>query len=220
MGPRRLHGHPPKSKNKPKPPMIITRESANTLRAHILEVSRSCDVFETVATYARKRQKGICILGRTVTLHDRFENLSLFGSFMSPPAPPSAASLTIYLAGGQGQVVRRNVVGSLIAPRPVIIIAAFFTDVAYETLHLDEDETLQMQPPVSQPSGRGGGGGGMSSQFLDPFETSSTIATAIFARGFGVRYNGHGFIGGGAVGGGIAGEIVWCCQNLSNGMYG
>ncbi|KAL2489868.1 hypothetical protein Fot_43160 [Forsythia ovata] len=32
----------------------------------------------------------------------------------------------------------------------------------------------------------------------------STIATAIFAPGFGVRYNGHGFFGGGVVGGEIA----------------
>ncbi|KAF7828563.1 AT-hook motif nuclear-localized protein 23-like [Senna tora] len=36
---RRPRGRPPGSKNKPKPPVIITRESANTLRAHILEVA-------------------------------------------------------------------------------------------------------------------------------------------------------------------------------------
>ncbi|CAI9764710.1 unnamed protein product [Fraxinus pennsylvanica] len=180
---RRQRGRPPGSKNKPKPPVIITRESANTLRAHILEVSSGCDVFEAVATYARKRQRGICILGGTgtvnnvtirqpaaagsvVTLHGRFEILSLSGSFLPPPAPPGATSLTIYLAGGQGQVVGGNVVGPLIASGPVIIIAASFTNVAYERLPLDEDETLQMQPPVSQPSGSGGGG--VSSQFPDP----------------------------------------------------
>ncbi|KAL2514112.1 AT-hook motif nuclear-localized protein 23 [Forsythia ovata] len=153
MGSRRQRGRPPGSKNKPKPPVIITRESANTLRAHILEVSSGCDVFEAVATYARKRQKGICILGGTgtvnnvtirqpaaagsvVTLHGRFEILSLSGSFLPPPAPPGATSLTIYLAGGQGQVVGGNVVGALIASGPVIIIAASFTNVAYERLPL------------------------------------------------------------------------------------
>ncbi|CAA2970982.1 AT-hook motif nuclear-localized protein 23-like [Olea europaea var. sylvestris] len=180
---RRQRGRPPGSKNKPKPPVIITRESANTLRAHILEVSSGCDVFESVATYARKRQRGICILGGTgtvnnvsirqpaaagsvVTLHGRFEILSLSGSFLPPPAPPGATSLTIYLAGGQGQVVGGNVVGPLIASGPVIIIAASFTNVAYERLPLDEDDTLQMPPPVSQPSGSGGGG--VSNQFPDP----------------------------------------------------
>lgn len=176
---RRPRGRPPGSKNKAKPPVIITRESANTLRAHILEVSSGCDVFEAVATYARKRQRGICILsgtgtvnnvtlrqpaaaGSVVTLHGRFEILSLSGSFLPPPAPPGATSLTIYLAGGQGQVVGGNVVGALIASGPVIIIAASFTNVAYERLPLDEEEGLQMQTPP--PSGGGGSGG----QFSDP----------------------------------------------------
>ncbi|KAH6789646.1 putative AT-hook DNA-binding family protein, partial [Perilla frutescens var. frutescens] len=64
-----------------------------------------------------------------------------------------------------GQVVGGNVVGALIASGPVIIIAASFTNVAYERLPLDEEEGLQMQPPASQPPGGGGGGG---NQFPDP----------------------------------------------------
>ncbi|XP_019187714.1 PREDICTED: AT-hook motif nuclear-localized protein 23-like [Ipomoea nil] len=175
MGGRRPRGRPAGSKNKPKPPVIITRESANALRAHILEVSNGCDVFESVASYARKRQRGICVLsgngtvnnvtlrqpsaaGAVVTLQGRFEILSLSGSFLPPPAPPGATSLTIYLAGSQGQVVGGNVVGPLMASGPVIVIAASFTNVAYERLPLDEDDTaaaLQMQPPQSEPSDGG-----------------------------------------------------------------
>ncbi|KAG2669013.1 hypothetical protein I3760_14G015100 [Carya illinoinensis] len=185
---RRPRGRPAGSKNKPKPPVIITRESANTLRAHILEVSSGSDVFESVAMYARKRQRGICVLsgngtvtnvtlrqpsaaGAVVTLHGRFEILSLSGSFLPPPAPPGATSLTIFLAGGQGQVVGGNVVGALIASGPVIVIASSFTNVAYERLPLDEDEPLQMQQPVSHESssgGSGGGGGGAGNPFSDP----------------------------------------------------
>ncbi|XP_028787299.1 AT-hook motif nuclear-localized protein 23-like [Neltuma alba] len=178
---RRPRGRPPGSKNKPKPPVIITRESANTLRAHILEVSSGSDVFDSVATYARKRQRGICVLsgsgtvtnvtlrqptaaGAVVTLHGRFEILSLAGSFLPPPAPPGATSLTIFLAGGQGQVVGGNVVGALIAAGPVIVIASSFSNVAYERLPLDEEESLQMQQ--GQSSGARGGGGGNS--FPDP----------------------------------------------------
>lgn len=118
---RRPRGRPAGSKNKPKPPVIITRESANTLRAHILEVGSGCDVFEAVAGYARRRQRGICVLsgsgivnnvslrqptatGSVLTLQGRFEILSLSGSFLPPPAPPGATSLTVFLAGGQGQV--------------------------------------------------------------------------------------------------------------------
>ncbi|KAH6767573.1 putative AT-hook DNA-binding family protein [Perilla frutescens var. hirtella] len=194
---RRQRGRPAGSKNKPKPPVIITRESANTLRAHILEVSSGCDVFEAVAAYARKRQRGICILsgtgtvnnvslrqpaaaGSVVTLHGRFELLSLSGSFLPPPAPPGATSLTIYLAGGQGQVVGGNVVGALIASGPVIIIAASFTNVAYERLPLEEEEGIQMQAAASQASSGGAGG---NHQFSDP----SSLGLPFFNMP-----NGHG----------------------------
>ncbi|XP_057981126.1 AT-hook motif nuclear-localized protein 23-like [Malania oleifera] len=177
---RRSRGRPPGSKNKPKPPVIITRESANALRAHILEVGSGCDVFDAVAAYARKRQRGICVLsgsgavtnvslrqpaaaGAVVTLHGRFEILSLSGSFLPPPAPPGATNLTVYLAGGQGQVVGGNVVGALVASGPVIVIASSFTNIAYERLPLDEEE-----PPVSGSSGGGSGSGGLNNPFPDP----------------------------------------------------
>ncbi|KAJ4848006.1 AT-hook motif nuclear-localized protein 23 [Turnera subulata] len=183
---RRPRGRPPGSKNKPKPPVIITRESANTLRAHILEVGNGCDVFECVANYARRRQRGICILsgagtvtnvsirqpaaaGAIVTLHGRFEILSLSGSFLPPPAPPGATSLTIFLAGGQGQVVGGSVVGELTAAGPVIVIAASFTNVAYERLPLEEDEQLQMQSGGGGSGGGGGGGGAGAGVGSNPF---------------------------------------------------
>jgi len=131
-------------------------------------------VFEAVAMYARKRQRGICVLsgtgtvtnvslrqpsaaGSVVTLHGRFEILSLSGSFLPPPAPPGATSLNIFLAGGQGQVVGGNVMGALIASGPVIVIASSFTNVAYERLPLDEEEPLQIHQQVSQSSGGGVG---------------------------------------------------------------
>lgn len=189
---RRPRGRPAGSKNKPKPPVIITRESANTLRAHILEVSSGCDVFDSVAAYARKRQRGICVLsgsgtvtnvtlrqpaaaGAVVTLHGRFEILSLSGSFLPPPAPPGATSLTIFLAGGQGQVVGGNVVGALIASGPVIVIASSFTNVAYERLPLEEEEPphQMQQQQVSPPSGGGGSGGGGSGVSNNPFSDPS-----------------------------------------------
>lgn len=186
---RRPRGRPPGSKNKAKPPVIIARDSANALQAHILEVSGGCDVFEAVAGYARRRQRGICILcgngtvnnvtlrqpaaaGAVVTLQGRFEILSLAGSFLPPPAPPEATSLTVYLAGGQGQVVGGNVVGALIAAGPVIVITASFTNVAYDKLPLDDSEVAAIQIQPSTSGGGSGGGGanssGGSNQFADP----------------------------------------------------
>ncbi|KAG2576888.1 AT-hook motif nuclear-localized protein 23-like [Panicum virgatum] len=168
---RRPRGRPPGSKNKPKPPVIITRESANALRAHILEVATGCDVFEALTAYARRRQRGVCVLSAAgtvanvtlrqpqssqtgpaspavATLHGRFEILSLVGSFLPPPAPPGATSLAAFLAGGQGQVVGGSVAGALIAAGPVVIVAASFSNVAYERLPLEEGDDM---PPPAPP---------------------------------------------------------------------
>ncbi|KAJ8767686.1 hypothetical protein K2173_018244 [Erythroxylum novogranatense] len=160
---RRPRGRPAGSKNKPKPPIIITRDSANALRTHLMEVADGCDLVESVATFARRRQRGVCIMsgtgtvtnvtlrqpaspGAIVSLHGRFEILSLAGSFLPPPAPPAATGLTIYLAGGQGQVVGGSVVGTLTASGPVVIMAASFSNAAYERLPLEEeDPQLPMQ---------------------------------------------------------------------------
>ncbi|CAN0841797.1 AT-hook motif nuclear-localized protein 24 [Linum grandiflorum] len=162
---RRPRGRPAGSKNKPKPPIIITRDSANALRTHLMEVADGCDIVDSVATFARRRQRGVCIMsgtgtvtnvtlrqpaspGAVVTLHGRFEILSLAGSFLPPPAPPAATGLTIYLAGGQGQVVGGSVVGTLTASGPVVIMAASFSNAAYERLPLEEEE-----PPIGSPGG-------------------------------------------------------------------
>ncbi|KAG2309676.1 hypothetical protein Bca52824_029424 [Brassica carinata] len=80
-----------------------------------------------------------------VNLHGRFEILSLSGSFLPPPAPPAASGLTIYLAGGQGQVVGGSVVGPLMASGPVVIMAASFGNAAYERLPLEEDDQDEQQ---------------------------------------------------------------------------
>ncbi|KAL2453817.1 AT-hook motif nuclear-localized protein 22 [Abeliophyllum distichum] len=165
---RRPRGRPSGSKNKPKPPIIITRDSANALRSHVMEVADGCDIQESVSTFATRRQRGVCILsasgtvnnvtlrqpsapGSVVTLHGRFEILSLSGSFLPPPGPPAASGLTIYLAGGQGQVVGGNVVGPLFASGPVVIMAASFGNAAYERLPLEDEE-----PPMATAPGSGG----------------------------------------------------------------
>ncbi|XP_074590954.1 AT-hook motif nuclear-localized protein 23-like [Curcuma longa] len=167
---RRPRGRPQGSKNKQKAPVIIARESANALRAHILEIPGGCDVFESLSTYARRRQRGVCVLSGSGTVGDvtirqpdggggagggvgrlqgHFEILSLSGSFLPPPAPPGATSLAAFLAGGQGQVVGGSVVGALVAAGPVIIIAASFTNVAYERLPLQDEE--EEDPEAAQP---------------------------------------------------------------------
>ncbi|KAL0671758.1 hypothetical protein Bca4012_034462 [Brassica carinata] len=132
-----------RSKNKPKPPIIVTQDSPNSLRAHALEISSRNDICETLSDFARRKQRGICILsangcvtnvtlrqpassGAIVTLHEHFEILSLLGSILPPPSPVGITGLTIYLAGPQGQVVGGGVVGGLIASGPVVLMVASF----------------------------------------------------------------------------------------------
>ncbi|PHT39619.1 AT-hook motif nuclear-localized protein 26 [Capsicum baccatum] len=158
---RRPRGRPSGSKNKPKAPIIITRDSANALRTHVMEIADGCDIMESVSNFSRRRQRGVCIMsgtgnvtnvnlrqpaspGAIATLHGRFEILSLAGSFLPPPAPQAASGLTIYLAGGQGQVVGGCVVGSLMASGPVVIMAASFSNAAYERLPLEDDDSNQL----------------------------------------------------------------------------
>ncbi|XP_021594369.1 AT-hook motif nuclear-localized protein 20, partial [Manihot esculenta] len=157
IGTRRPRGRPPGSKNKPKPPIFVTRDSPNALRSHVMEVVGGADIAESVAQFARRRQRGVCVLsgsgsvanvtlrqpaapGAVVALHGRFEILSLTGAFLPGPAPPGSTGLTVYLAGGQGQVVGGSVVGSLVAAGPVMVIAATFANATYERLPLEDDE--------------------------------------------------------------------------------
>ncbi|XVF83727.1 hypothetical protein PTKIN_Ptkin16aG0515000 [Pterospermum kingtungense] len=167
---RRPRGRPPGSKNKPKPPVVITKESPNSLRSHVLEITSGSDIAECLAKFSQRRQCGVSVLsgsgivtnvtlrqpaapGGVITLHGRFEILSLSGAFLPAPSPAGATGLTVYLAGGQGQVVGGRGVETLIASGPVMVIVATFTNAVYERLPIEDDN-----------SGGGGGSGGGGSE--------------------------------------------------------
>ncbi|KAE8807344.1 AT-hook motif nuclear-localized protein 20-like [Hordeum vulgare] len=154
---RRPRGRPAGSKNKPKPPIFVTRDSPNALRSHVMEVAAGADVADSIAHFSRRRQRGVCVLsgagtvadvalrqpaapGAVVALRGRFEILSLAGTFLPGPSPPGSTGLTVYLAGGQGQVVGGSVVGALTAAGPVMVIASTFANATYERLPLDDAE--------------------------------------------------------------------------------
>jgi predicted DNA-binding protein with PD1-like motif len=157
---RRPRGRPAGSKNKPKPPIIVTRDSPNALHSHVLEVAAGADVVDCVAEFARRRGRGVCVLSgggavanvalrqpgasppgsMVATLRGRLEILSLTGTVLPPPAPPGASGLTVFLSGGQGQVVGGSVVGPLVAAGPVVLMAASFANAVYERLPLEGEE--------------------------------------------------------------------------------
>ncbi|CAA2963573.1 AT-hook motif nuclear-localized protein 15-like [Olea europaea var. sylvestris] len=179
-GGRRSRGRPPGSKNKPKPPIVITKDSPNALRSNVLEISSGGDIAETISTFAQSRRCGVSVLsgsgvvtnvtlrqpaapGGVIALSGRFEVLSLSGAFLPAPSPPGANGLAVYLAGHQGQVVGGTVVGSLTASGPVMVIAATFTNATYERLPLEEEpvaagEETQLQPTSGVNTGTTSGG--------------------------------------------------------------
>ncbi|PKA66426.1 Putative DNA-binding protein ESCAROLA [Apostasia shenzhenica] len=146
-----------------------------------MEVAGGADVADSIAQFARRRQRGVCVLsgtgavanvtlrqpaapGAVVALHGRFEILSLTGTFLPGPAPPGSTGLTVYLSGGQGQVVGGSVVGSLVAAGPVMVVAATFSNATYERLPLEEEEQDAGgagggQMPGGSPPGISGGTG-------------------------------------------------------------
>ncbi|XP_010435119.1 PREDICTED: AT-hook motif nuclear-localized protein 20 [Camelina sativa] len=179
---RRPRGRPPGSKNKPKPPIFVTRDSPNALRSHVLEISDGSDVADTIAHFSRRRQRGVCVLsgtgsvanvtlrqaatpGGVVSLQGRFEILSLTGAFLPGPSPPGSTGLTVYLAGVQGQVVGGSVVGPLLAIGSVMVIAATFSNATYERLPMEEEEDGGGSRPIH---GGGDSPPGMGSSLPDP----------------------------------------------------
>ncbi|MBA0763530.1 hypothetical protein Gotri_012963 [Gossypium trilobum] len=133
---RRPRGRPAGSKNKPKPPIIITRDSANALRSHVMEIADGCDIMESVSTFARRRQRGVSILSGSGTV----TNVTL-----RQPGAPGAV------------VVGGAVVGPLVASGPVVMMAASFGNAAYERLPLEEEEQPAAGPvPGSGPLGSPG----------------------------------------------------------------
>ncbi|KAL1194945.1 AT-hook motif nuclear-localized protein 15 [Cardamine amara subsp. amara] len=165
---RRPRGRPPGSKNKPKTPVVVTKESPNSLQSHVLEIATGADVAESLNSFARRRGRGVSVLsgsglvtnvtlrqpaasGGVVSLRGQFEILSMCGAFLpTSGSPAAAAGLTIYLAGAQGQVVGGGVAGPLIASGPVIVIAATFCNATYERLPIEDEQQQEQLPQLEE----------------------------------------------------------------------
>ncbi|KAG0491571.1 hypothetical protein HPP92_004616 [Vanilla planifolia] len=134
-----------------------------------MEIADGADVADAIVQFSRRRQCGVSVLsgvgavinvtlsqpsapGSVVALHGRFEILSLTGTFLPGPVSLGSTALTVYLAGGQGQVLGGVVVGPLVAAGPVMVVAATFSNATYERLPLEEEQ--------EENEGGGGGGGG------------------------------------------------------------
>ncbi|KAJ8461425.1 hypothetical protein OPV22_034351 [Ensete ventricosum] len=126
---KRPRGRPPGSKNKPKLPVVITREAepSAAMRPHVLEIPMGHDVADSLAGFSRRRNLGICVLSgtgavanvtlrqphyggaplsagapATIVFRGRFEILSISATFLPRDggAVPSRGRRALDIAGG------------------------------------------------------------------------------------------------------------------------
>ncbi|KAL5558510.1 hypothetical protein UlMin_034721 [Ulmus minor] len=177
---RRPRGRPPGSKNKPKPPVIITRDTEPAMSPYILEVPGGNDVVEAIARFCRRKNMGLCVLtgsgtvanvtlrqpsttpGATVTFHGRFDILSITATFLPQNTPniPVPNGFTISLAGPQGQIVGGLVAGALIAAGTVYVVAASFNSPSYHRLPAEDEVRNSNGGEGNSPAASGGESGG------------------------------------------------------------
>ncbi|KAL1340269.1 hypothetical protein HN51_026679 [Arachis hypogaea] len=111
---KKPRGRPPGSKNKPKPPVVITQESDHVMKPVVIEVAAGSDVVEAVVSFARRRQVSLSVLSGSgtianvtlrhpyshapaLTLHGPFTLLSFSGSYIAGPFTPSPRPLPLPL---------------------------------------------------------------------------------------------------------------------------
>ncbi|WCJ28956.1 AT-hook motif nuclear-localized protein 20 [Euphorbia peplus] len=160
---RKPRGRPPGSKNKPKPPIIITRESDTSLKPVILEIATGSDIIQSIMQLASKNHVGVTVLSATgmvgnitlrhpnahapsLSLHGPFHLLAFSGTFLGPSR---GYGFGVSLAGGQGQVFGGIVAGKVVAASLVMVVAATFMN---PTIHRvprgdeEEDGDDDMEP--------------------------------------------------------------------------
>ncbi|OIW11768.1 hypothetical protein TanjilG_14308 [Lupinus angustifolius] len=160
---RRSFGRPRGSKNKPKPPIVVTRVSPSAFKSNVFEFASGVNIAESLLCFASTHQRGLCVLSATGTITDvtlqqgdgtnmvfrgQFGIIIMNGLFVPPGSSPSGlTSLTVYLGRDHGRMIGGMVVGPLVASGPVMVMAATFANAIYvrnplSNNHNDEDGLL------------------------------------------------------------------------------
>ncbi|CAL9102599.1 unnamed protein product [Musa textilis] len=180
---KRPRGRPPGSKNKPKVPVVITREEepSAAMRPHVLEIPAGHDVADSLARFSQRRNIGICVLSgigavanvtlrqphlglvpppagapATIVFRGRFEILSITGTFL-PPAmaevSPAAAASLSISLAGP----QAQIVGGMVAGP---LVAAGTVVVVAAAFSNPTFHRLPVEDDVSASVSITGGGGG------------------------------------------------------------
>ncbi|KAA0055995.1 hypothetical protein IC582_003448 [Cucumis melo] len=151
---KKPRGRPPGSKNKPKPPIVITKENESSMKPVVIEISAGNDVVDTLLHFARKRHVGLTVLSgsgsvsnvtlrhpmshsTSLSLHGPFSLVSLSGSFLanttpfsskphslSPSPSPSPSSSFGICLAGAQGQVFGGIVGGKVTAASLVVVVA------------------------------------------------------------------------------------------------
>ncbi|KAK8479611.1 hypothetical protein V6N11_034788, partial [Hibiscus sabdariffa] len=179
---RKPRGRPPGSKNKPRPSLVITKDSDSAMKTVVLAISPGCDIIETITDFARRNHVGVTIISATgsvsdVTLQNHvyhepprslrgpFGLLSLSGSFIASIRTPQsslACSFGVTLVGAQGQVFGGMVAGKITVATDATVVAFTFINPSFHRLPIEavDNEDRHQETRIGSIHGNNGGGSG------------------------------------------------------------
>ncbi|AET00217.1 putative PPC domain-containing protein [Medicago truncatula] len=148
---KRSRGRSKGSKNKPKPPVVITVEPESFMKQIFIEISAGCDVVESIIKMAWRHQADISVMrgsglvsnitirnstshSPALTIEGPIKMMSLSGTYINPNSDtvpsefitnPNHSSFSIFLSGNgnEGQVYGGIVIGKIMASGNVMITA-------------------------------------------------------------------------------------------------
>ncbi|KAE8731613.1 hypothetical protein F3Y22_tig00002793pilonHSYRG00103 [Hibiscus syriacus] len=121
---RKPRGRPPGSKNKPKPPTVITRDRDSTMKSVILEISAGSDIFNAIISFARRNRVGINIISVTGSVSNVILRHPVFQATAFSLHGPFTTRASIW------RDCRRKVM----AATQAIVVAATFVSSAFHRL--------------------------------------------------------------------------------------
>ncbi|GMI97392.1 hypothetical protein HRI_003408500 [Hibiscus trionum] len=165
---KKRRGRPQGSKNKPKPPVLITRDGGySPVKTVILQIPPGSDVIERIISFACSNHVGVGILSATGSVsnvllcsnHLESANIvkgplelhSLTGSFFADYGSPSSSngppgrssppfSFRVTLQGPQFNLIGGKLVGKLTAATQVHVVAAVLASPSFDNDSPSEDD--------------------------------------------------------------------------------
>ncbi|KAK8595972.1 hypothetical protein V6N13_000640 [Hibiscus sabdariffa] len=144
---KRRRGRPQGSKNKPKPPIVVTRDgdsnSSPLMKTVVLEISPGSDVIERIISFACRNHP--------FSPSGTYELHSLIGSFFAeyggtpsssygtPQSSSPSSPFRVTLQGPESLLFGGRVIGKLTAATQVVVVAAVLASPSFDNSPCEDD---------------------------------------------------------------------------------